>query len=187
MTEKDCAVPESRPVCQQGYLSVKEAARVLGVSERSLYGYVESGRLPGERIEHLIMVREEDVQAFERRAPGRVRTITPRWRLPPEQNPMYLTTIIVRALPVGEELLERRLAELRATGKHRLPGTTRRYIGRNRDDPHEVIITLVWREAVMPQEQQCETALAALRADLSEVLDWSTAFVEEGQVLLHAG
>lgn len=33
-----------------GYLSVKEAARMLGVSERSVYGSIESGKLPGRAL-----------------------------------------------------------------------------------------------------------------------------------------
>ncbi|HEY0754139.1 MAG TPA: helix-turn-helix domain-containing protein [Ktedonobacteraceae bacterium] len=63
-----------------GYLSIKEAARIIGVSERSIYGYLQAGKLPGEYIGTMMMVRAEQVYAYERTAPGRKRTRTPRWR-----------------------------------------------------------------------------------------------------------
>lgn len=39
------------------YLSVREAADIIGVSERSMYGYVEQGKLTGVRIGHFLVVR----------------------------------------------------------------------------------------------------------------------------------
>src|SRR5690348_14544373 len=76
-----------------GYLSIKETARVLGVSERSVYGYIETGKLPGARVDNLIVAVSEYVYAFKRRAPGRVRTVSPRWRIPPLNNDQYMTLI----------------------------------------------------------------------------------------------
>ena len=176
----------SEAVRQTSYLTVKQAARVLGVSERSVYGYIEHGKLASERVDDLLMVRAEDAANFKRRAPGRVRTRTPRWRLPPEQNPALLTSIEARARPGCRERLETILADLRATGQHRLPGTARRYIWRNHDDPDEVTIILVWRGATMPPEPRRQEALNALYADLAEALDLSTANIYEGRVCLYA-
>ena len=169
-----------------GYLSVKEAARLLGVSERSVYGYIESGKLPGARIGSMMVVEQDRVAQYQRRAPGRVRTKAPVWRVPPEQNLQYLTTITVPLRRGQSERLEQKLCEMRATGTHLLPGTSARYIVRSQENPEEVQIVLVWRAALMPPAEEREAALAALRADLSEVLAWETAVYTEGQVVLHA-
>ena|SRR5258707_1609229 len=78
------------------YLSVKEAACILGVSERSVYGYIAQGKLYGRRIDDLIRIEAKDVYAFKGTAPGRMRVSPPRWRVPPLKNLSYLTTITVR-------------------------------------------------------------------------------------------
>ena len=42
--QNECAVPLLPGILQaEGYLSVREAARAMGVSVRSVYGYIESG------------------------------------------------------------------------------------------------------------------------------------------------
>ena len=169
-----------------GYLSVREAARIIGVSERSVYGYIEDGKLPGARVGNIIVVIAEYVYSYERRAPGRMRTTTPPWHMPPLQNLQYLTTITVRIRPGQGELLEQKLYEMRVEHKHRLLGTAARYIARNQSDPDEIEIVLVWRSVVMPPSEVRETALAAFYAELAEVLDWETASRTEGRVLMHA-
>ena len=169
-----------------GYLSVKEAARLLGVSERSVYGYIESGKLPGARIGSIMVVEMESVCNYRRRAPGRLRTRIPVWRVPPEHNLQYFTTITVQLRQGQSERLEQKLHEIRATGKHLLPGTSARYIVRDQESPDEVQILLVWRAALMPPAEEREAALAALRADLAEILAWETAVYKESQVVLHA-
>lgn len=169
-----------------GYLSIKETAFILGVSERSVYGYIESGKLPGARVDNLIVAVADAVYRFKRRAPGRVRTISPRWRVPPLNNDQYLTFITARVRPGQDENLEPRLLEMRAQNKHRLPGTSARYIARDREDPEEVTIVLVWRSSFMPPEEERQSSLAAFYADFADILDWDTAEVTEGQVLLHA-
>lgn len=190
MEDRDGSVSEhgaeAGSVRQANYLTVRQAARVLGVSSRSVYGYIESGRLASELIDDLLMVRAEDAAAFKRRAPGRVRTVAPRWRLPTEQNPALLTSIEARARPECRERLESTLAELRATGAHRLPGTVRRFIWHAQDDSDEVTIVLVWRGASMPPEPERQAALNSLYADLGEVLDFSSAQIYEGKICLYA-
>jgi len=170
------------------YLSVREAARLMGVSERSIYGYIETQRLSGSRIGNLIVVRADEVQRFGcmRKAPGRKRLTTPRWHVPPRQNSLFLTTITVRVWPGQDALLDERLAQMRREDQHRLSGTVARYIGRNQQDPDEIEMLLIWRNALMPPEQEREAALTALAASLADVLDWETAAYKHGQVLLHA-
>jgi excisionase family DNA binding protein len=170
------------------YLSIREAAKLIGVSERSIYGYIETKRLSGSIIGNLIVVNAEEVQRFGcmRKAPGRKRLTTPRWHVPPRQNSLFLTTITVRARPGQGALLDERLAEMRRDDRHRFPGTVARYIGRNQQDPDEIEMLLIWRRVVMPPEQEREADLTALTMDLADVLDWQTAAYKHGQVLLHA-
>lgn len=171
---------------KERYLSIHEAARRLGVSPRSVYGYLESGKLPATLVEGFLMVEEEAVQRFRRRAPGRLRVRTPRWRKIPVMNQMMQTRITVRLLPGSEARLRDKLDEMQAERKHCFPGTSARYIAQDQAHPEEVEITLVWRGAVKPSESEREAALDALRVELAEIMEWQTAQVKEGQVLLHA-
>lgn len=180
------AEPESGLERVPGYLSVREAARIMGVSERSVYGYIESGKLPGARVGNIIVVIADAVYTYERKAPGRIRTTTPPWHMPPLMNPQFLTTITVRMHPGQGERLEDRLYALRAANRHRLPGTAARYIARSVQDPDEVEIVLVWRSVAMPSLDKREAALSAFYAEFADIIDWETALHKEGRVLLHA-
>jgi excisionase family DNA binding protein len=178
------AVPA--PARIPGYLSVKEAANLIGVSARCVYNYIESGRLPAVRVGSMTAVEEEAVRNYRRRPVGRLRTRTPVWHVPPANNLQYLTTISVRIRQGQSGQLDRKLAEIRLAGKHLLPGTAARYIARSQNSPDDVQIVLIWRSAVMPPAEEREAALATLRADLADILDWETAIHKEGQVMMHA-
>jgi excisionase family DNA binding protein len=169
-----------------GYLSVKETARLLGVSERTIYGYIENGRLPASRIGCLTVIDAETARTFQRQAPGRKRTRIPAWHVPPGNNLLSLTYITVRQRPGQGERLREKLQEMRAQGLHLMPGTSARYIARNQQDPEEMYIVLLWRAALRPSDEQRTQALAALAADLADFLDWEHARVQEKQVLVHA-
>lgn len=169
-----------------GYLSVKEAARLIGVSERAIYGYVETGKLPAARIGNMTVVDAVSAHEYQRRAPGRLRTRIPTWHIPPENNVQYLTSITARLRPGQGKRLTEKLLEIRTQGRHLLPGTAARYIVRGHDCPDEVQIMLVWRSAIMPPEKERETALAALREDLAEIVAWESALYKESQVVMHA-
>jgi hypothetical protein len=66
-----------------------------------------------------------------------------------------------------------------------LPGTIARYIVRGEERPDKVQIVLVWRNTVMPSAGEREAALAALRAELADILDWEHAVSEHGRVIMH--
>ena len=169
-----------------GYLSVKEAAQLIGVSHRTLYGYVKAGKLKASCIGSTIVVDAQAIHEYHRRAPGRLRTRIPPWHVPPEENLQYLTIISVQLRSGQRERLREKLLSIHAAGKHLLPGTVARYIVRSRDCPDEVQIILVWRAAVMPPDEVREAALAALRNDLAEIVAWETARSTESQVIIHA-
>jgi hypothetical protein len=168
-------------------ISVREAAVVLGVSERSVYGYLRQGKLTKLCIEERIMLRENEVWDFERRAPGRLRKNPPLWHIPPELNPLYLMSIIVPLRPGCETLLDQKLNEFLIEGKHEMTGTCTRAISRSRHAPYRLTILLFWRRESLPPDEQREQEIAALGADLAEVCDWESAHVHEGQTYAHAG
>lgn len=53
-----------------GFLSVTEAAQRRGVARKTIYDWIEQGRLPAYRRGAQRMVRLEDLDAVERRPPG---------------------------------------------------------------------------------------------------------------------
>ena len=176
----------SGPVQVEEFLSVRDAAKIMGVSTRSVYGYIETGKLLGIRIGASIAVHAEAVRNYQRPVVGRPRTRTPIWRVPVVMNLQYFTTINVRTREGQSAKLEPRLAEIRAGHKHLIPGTVARYIVRDQTNPDEIQIVLVWRRLVMPPDEEREEALAALRADLADILDWETAEHRFGQVVMNA-
>lgn len=170
----------------EDYLSVREAARFMGVSTRSVYGYIETGKLPGVRIGASIAVSAKAVREYRRSVVGRPRTRTPIWHVPVTLNLQYLTTIKVCVREGQGENLEQKLTEIRLNRQHLLPGTVARYVVRNCAEPDNIQIVLVWRKVVMPPDEERQAAISALCADLGDVLDWDTASCCEGQVLMNA-
>lgn len=71
---------ESESFSIPGYISTKQAARLLGVSNHRLYQYVKAGRLPVVRVGKAFMLRVEDVERFRPRPSGRMRSKAPPWR-----------------------------------------------------------------------------------------------------------
>lgn len=187
MEENDALVSETKTVdlSLPEYLSVHEAATIMGLSGRSVYGYIEQGKLAVTKTETVMMVRREDVIAFQRRGPGKTRTHTPCWRLPPEPNALSLTILTVRVCPGQRKTFTERLADMYQEKAHPFPGTSARYIVSNQRDPDEITIILVWRLA-NSSVQTRRDALAAWMADFADVLDWNTAHVQDGKGLLYA-
>lgn len=174
-----------RLVQNNQYLSVSEAAKVLGVSERSIYGYIRSGKLPGERIGQTIVVRRDALESCSRRAVGRPRTRTLIWRTPVRANLQYMLTLNVRLYPNQERRFKEKVDEIRMKQKHLLPGTVARYIVQQTSEPQAIQIVLSWRQQMLPSEQERQAVLTALRADFLGILDWDHASSAEGFVLLN--
>src|SRR5258708_20793602 len=92
----------------QKYLPVREAAEIMGISTRSVYGYIEDGKIPAYRIGSMFVVESEHVHNYERQAVGRRRTRIPIWHIPPALNAQYLTSISVRIRQGQGERLEQK-------------------------------------------------------------------------------
>ncbi|MGH2481546.1 MAG: helix-turn-helix domain-containing protein, partial [Ktedonobacteraceae bacterium] len=96
MNEEDSFLP-TLPL--PGYITVKEAAKMLGLAEKTIYGYVDEGKLPAIRVASSILVEEEAAQNYKRQSAGRPRTRIPTWRIPTGANLQYLTYISVNVRP----------------------------------------------------------------------------------------
>lgn len=125
-----------------GYLSVQEAAHWIGVSVRTIYGYIATGKLNALRVGSILAVSVEDIRGYQRHAPDQQRA--PTWCAPAKNTQQFLTSIMVCLRPGQDERLEEKLQEICATGTHQLPGTVARYLTRSQERPDQVQITLVW-------------------------------------------
>lgn len=168
-----------------GYISTKEAAKILGISERRVRLYIEMKRLPAVRAADVLMLPVDNVKNFKRKIVGRPRKNTLAWRISSVENTQFVTTISVQIRAHREEQLLRRLEEVKNGGQHVFPGTVARYVVKSSTAPGQVEITLVWRSIIMPSDVERKQALEAFQQALSNVLDWSTARYNDGQVLMH--
>jgi len=168
-----------------GYVSIKEAAEMLGLSANRVYEFVAEGRLPAHRIADAIAIRLEDVKNFERGASGRKRRVIPRWRISSGKDTQYFTCISVQIQSGRENRLMQRLEQIKREEMHLFPGTIARNMGINGQQADHLSIILVWRDAVMHDEATREQALSAFRQDFADVLDWSNATYEHSRILMH--
>ncbi len=170
----------------QGVLTVLEAADRLGVSVRSIYSYIEKGRLPAWKVGNLVAVTEEAVQQFRRRPAGRVRLVVPPWHIPASGTTMEVTTIRFRVRPEPQARLEALVQNMQQENQHQIPGTAARYIARDQHDAGAVEIMLVWRSLGAPPAEVYEAAVAALLAVFAEVMESGSVERTQARVLIHA-
>ena len=167
------------------YVSIKDAAKMLGVSDKRVYAYIEDGRLPAVRAAHVIMIPVEEVKKFKPKISGRPRKNTPMWRTSPSDNMLLTTSIFVHVLPSQQENLQKKLEEIKQQGEHIFPGTSARYIIGSTTHPGAIEILLIWRSTTMPDEADRKQALSEFQQALADVLDWSNVKYNHGEVFLH--
>ena len=168
-----------------GYVSVKQAAKMLGLSDRTVYEFVQEGRLSGLRAADVILIPIEEIEQFKRGPAGRPRKNTPSWHISSGENTQYMTFIFVQLRPNRLDAFVQKLEAIRKQGLHTFPGTVGRYIVEDDREPGRVQIALVWRGTVMPDEETREHYLAEFRGALYDVLDWGTAEYHHGRLFMH--
>lgn len=167
------------------YVSTKEAAKILGISERRIRLYIEMKRLPAVRAADVLMIPLENVKNFKRKIVGRPRKNTLAWRISSIENTQFMTFISVQMRAHKEKQLMQLLEEIKRDGQHVFPGTVARYVVRSETVQRQVEIVLVWRSNVMPNQVEREQEFEAFRQKLADVLDWNTAQYNQGQILIH--
>lgn len=168
-----------------GYVSIKEAAKILGISDKRVYEYVDEGRLPSMWAADVIMIPLKEVQSFKRRSSGRPRKSIPAWRISSGDNTQFITSVTVQMRTGQRQALVEKLEEIRQNSRHVFPGTVIRLVVESETIPDQVEISLIWRQAVIPGIAEREQALEDLRQELANVLDWDTARYNNGKVLMH--
>lgn len=167
------------------YVSIKEAARILGISDKRVYEYVDEGRLPSMWAADVIMIPLSAVENFKRRSSGRPRKSIPSWRISSGDNAQFMTSITVKILDDQREAFIQQLERIRRQGSHTFPGTVTRFVVESETVSNQIEISLVWRQSVMPTDLEKEQALEVFRQELAGVLDWDTAQYSSGKVLMH--
>jgi excisionase family DNA binding protein len=168
-----------------GYVSIKEAAKMLGISERRVYLYIEMKRLPAVRAADVLLIPLDAVKNFRRKFVGRPRKNTPPWRISSEENTQFITSILVQIRAGQEKQLMLRIEGMKQSAQHIFPGTVARYVAGSEAHPSQIEIVLIWRSTIMPNEVAREQALEGFRRALADVLDWDTAQYNHGKVFMH--
>ena len=174
--------PTSEP---PGYLSVKQAAKILHVSERRVHQYVEAGRLQAYQPGRDIMLPVEAVEQFRPKLTGRPRKKTPGWRGSLDTSPLLITYIGVQMRPGQQTKLLEKLQTIKREGQHLFPGTVARYVSLNDTSPTTVTIQLVWKNGEMPDEETRKQAFRDFEEELADVLDWETAEYRAEKAIIH--
>lgn len=176
---------ENEPSSIPGYLSTKQAARLLGVSNHRLYQYVKAGRLPVKRVGKAFMLRIEDVESFKPKPTGRVRTKAPSWREYRSRGNMLAMDIHVPVHPGQQEQLLQKLHAIQQVDRHTFTGTVARYVIKGNETFTTLRILLIWKDIEMPVEASREEDIRAFQKELTDVLDWEKAEYSMNEIIIH--
>jgi excisionase family DNA binding protein len=168
-----------------GYVSIKQAAEILGITDKRVYRYIDLGRLPAYKSGGVFLLAEEDVRQFKLNPPGRVRTVPPRWRVYNPRSKVLATEIQVPVCAGQRDRLVEKLEAVQQANRHTFPGTIARYIIRGDPDLTTVHFFLVWKDTEMPDEPARERSLKALQDELADVLEWERAQYHTNEALMH--
>lgn len=168
-----------------GYVSIREAAEMLGVSDKRVYQYVRAGRLPARRVGNILILPVEDVRHFKPSPSGRMRAKAPSWRAYRSRGTLVVTDIRV-PVKVGQQAkLIEKLKAIRKEDSHTFPGTVARYVVKGDEGLTSVQIVLVWKSTEMPAEARRKQDLDVFQQELADVLDWQAARSTFNEVLIH--
>ena len=168
-----------------GYVSIKQAAEMLGITDKRVYRYIDLGRLPAYKSGGVFLLAEEDIRQFRLNPPGRTRTVPPRWRIYNTRSKVLATEIQVPVSPGQQKKLVEKLAEIQVANRHTFPGTIARYVIKGNLELTSLHFFLVWKDTEMPDEPMRERSLKSLQNELSDVLDWKRAEYHTNEALMH--
>jgi excisionase family DNA binding protein len=168
-----------------GYVSIREAAEMLGVSDKRVYQYVMSGRLPAQRVGHILILPIEEVKQFKPSPSGRVRTKAPSWRVYRSRGKLLATDIHVQVRAGQQEELVEKLRAIQRADRHTFPGTIARYVIKGNDVLTTLQVLLIWKNTEMPEESIRQQDLAAFQEEMADVLDWETARYNTNEAIIH--
>jgi excisionase family DNA binding protein len=168
-----------------GYVSIKQAAHMLGITDKRVYRYIDIGRLPAYKASGVFLLSEEDVKQFKLNPPGRLRTSPPPWRVYSSRSKVLATEIRVQVRAGKQAKLLKALNAIQTTNRHTFPGTIARYLIKGDEALTSVHFVLFWKDTDMPDETTRQHDLKALQDELADVLDWETAHSTTHETLLY--
>ncbi len=168
-----------------GYVSIKQAADILGVSDKRVYQYVRAGRLPAQRVGHILILPIEEVEQFKPSPSGRVRTKAPPWRTYRSRGMLLVTDIRVPVRAGQQAKLLEQLKAIQRLDQHTFPGTVARYVIKSDETLTAVQILLIWKSTEMPDEAIRKQDLAQFQEELADVLDWEAAQYSTHEAIIH--
>jgi excisionase family DNA binding protein len=169
------------------FLSIKQAAKALGLRPSTVYQYVREEKITSEVVADKTVIRRSEITDYKHRIAGRPRKSVPRWFFTAKNNELLVTTIDVdlRSEP-GAPDFRQALEKIKQEDAYLFPGTIARYIWRDHENEGLVRFLFIWRRTAMPSDDAIEAMQAALRSALSHVLDWEAARYSVGTVVMHA-
>src|SRR5579872_5387421 len=151
-----------------GYVSIKQAAQMLGISDKRVYRYIDLGRLPAYKSGGVFLLAEEAVRQFKLNPPGRTRTEPPPWRVYNTRSRVFVTEFKVPVRVEERERLVEKLTEIQRANRHTFPGTIARYVIRGNPQLTSIHLFLIWKDTEMPTESVREQSLKALQDELAD-------------------
>ncbi len=179
------ANPDEPGSSRREYLSTAEAAKQLGVSYYTVYEYIREKRLVAEMIGGSYIIPRQAVDEFKAKPTGRTRVNPPPWRTYRAGAKVYGLDIHVQVKAGQLDRLIERLTQIREAQKHLFRGTMQRYIFEDESDPMQIIISLIWKDTELPDENVMQEDLATFQRELTDLLDWSTARYTKKRAILH--
>lgn len=170
-------IPES-----ELFVSVSEAAHIIGCSRKKVYRYIKEGRLLSSRVGRILVLRRDEVQQLLPDSPEKEQRKAPPWQSPRSSEELLATIIHVQIQPGKQEELEEQLAIVEAEQQYTFGGSLARYI---MGDNESIEIVLIWNRADMPEERTWCQDIRLFQRAFAGILDWNTATISRGHVLHH--
>jgi len=164
-----------------GYVSVREAASIIGCTDQRIYQYVRSGRISAQRIGHILALPLEEVQNFQPGPAGRQRGKASPWRSYRSRGKLLATSIQVHIHPGMRDKLQEKLKAIKPD-EYTFTGNVARYILSNTDT---IQILLIWKNTEMPDDTTRQQDLRLFQQAFADVLDWETATYSFDDIWLH--
>lgn len=166
-----------------GYVTAKQAAKILGLSDRRIYQLIEAGRLPAVKAGEHILLSLDVIERFKPRLTGRPREKIPAWRFARRGSTLRTLSIQVEIRADQQDRLQLKLWRIKQEAMHTLQGTTTRLIMKDDTTPPTITIVLVWDPDAV-EEDLFQLALRDMEEDLADVLDWKTAIRKTGRLII---
>ncbi len=132
------------------------------------------------------MIAEAELEAFvHKRVPvGRKRMEAAAWHRYGSGIRVYDLVIQVQARAGQTKLFRQRLQEWSEEHERAFNGSMIRLVRYDEKAPEQVMIILVWKSNEMPSEETRQQQLTAFQHDFADLLDWDTAQITHGRVML---